>query len=103
MWKGRLQTYWHHDPFTAVAKTGIQLKLVDSIVGPGKWLRNALWHTGHTTDHVKLLWDDPKQEGWQRKVTRLLKPNEIFEICQVAYRWVLIHRPMIGLIRLRWG
>jgi len=86
MWKRLRQTYWHHDPFTAVAKAGIQLKLVDSKDGPGKWLRNSMWHTGHTRDHVKLIWDDPKQKGWQSKV---------------AYRWLLIHRPKIGLIRLR--
>ena len=68
MWKRLRQTYWHHDPFTAVAKAGIQLKLVDSKDGPGKWLRNSMWHTGHTRDHVKLIWDDPKQKGWQSKV-----------------------------------
>jgi len=86
MWKKWKQQYWESQPFTAIAKEGIQLKLVDSISGPGTWLRNAMWHTGHTTDHVRLLWEDPEQEGWKSKV---------------AYRWLLIHRPNIGLIRLR--
>merc|ERR1719228_83570 len=86
MWKKSRQTYWERSPFTAIAKAGIQLKLVDSKEGPGQWLRNAMWHTGHTKDHVKLIWQDKSQSGWQSKV---------------AYRWLLIHRPKIGLIRLR--
>ena len=47
MWKKWQQQYWEREPFTAIAKEGIQLKLVDSIDGPGTWLRNAMWHTGH--------------------------------------------------------
>ena len=68
MWKKSQQTYWERSPFTAVAKSGIQVKLVNSIQGPGEWLRNAMWHTGHTKDHVKLLWEDPNQRGWESKV-----------------------------------
>ena len=68
MWKQRRQTYWDYSPFTAIAKSGIQLKLVDSKEGPGEWLRNAMWHTGDTKDHVKLIWQDKSQRGWQSKV-----------------------------------
>ena len=68
MWKKSQQTYWERSPFTAVAKSGIQVKLVNSIQGPGEWLRNAMWHTGHTKNHVKLLWEDPNQRGWESKV-----------------------------------
>ena len=68
MWKKAKQVYWKSKPFKAIAKPGIQLKLVDSILGPGTWLRNAMWHTGHTTNHVKLLWEDPEQQGWESKV-----------------------------------
>lgn len=52
MWKKATQTYWEATPFRAVAEPGIQLKLVDSSTGPGKMMRNSLWHTGDTPDQV---------------------------------------------------
>ncbi|XP_014256700.1 cartilage oligomeric matrix protein [Cimex lectularius] len=85
MWKKKGQTYWQATPFRAVAEPGIQLKLVNSISGPGRMLRNSLWQTGNTQDQVKLLWKDPRNVGWKENT---------------AYRWLLIHRPKISLIRL---
>ncbi|CAD0203328.1 unnamed protein product [Chrysodeixis includens] len=86
MWKKNTQTYWQTTPFRAVAEPGIQLKLVYSKTGPGKTLRNALWNTESTPDQVTLLWKDPRNVGWREKT---------------AYRWRLLHRPKLGLIRLK--
>ncbi|XP_068200392.1 LOW QUALITY PROTEIN: uncharacterized protein [Palaemon carinicauda] len=85
-WKKARQDYWESTPFTAVGDAGIQLKLVASDTGPGEDLRNALWHSSSTDDQVKVLWTEPGKNGWEYKT---------------AYRWRLIHRPKLGLIRLR--
>ena len=84
MWKKGTQTYWESTPFNASAEPGIQLKLVHSKSGPGKMLRNSLWNTEGRQDEVTLLWKDPQNKGWKERV---------------AYRWLLLHRPEIGLIR----
>nr|AXL14330.1 mega-thrombospondin [Nematostella vectensis] len=65
---------------------GVQLKLVDSNVGPGLELAQAIWHSTDKTDKTKLVWQDPKMAGWKH---------------ETPYQFHIKHRPSIGLIRIR--
>ncbi|XP_064094358.1 cartilage oligomeric matrix protein-like [Macrobrachium nipponense] len=85
-WKSRAQRYWESSPFVASADAGIQLKLVASDTGPGTRLRNSLWHRESVPNEVTVLWTEPTKNGWNHRT---------------AYRWRLLHRPQLGLIRLR--
>lgn len=85
-WKQGDQVYWDPQPFNATATSGVLLKLVDSQTGPGPKLRNSLWNDAGVPGETKLLWKDSAKKGWQ---------------FNTAYRWKLLHRPEIGLIRFR--
>ncbi|KAJ7372480.1 hypothetical protein OS493_018987 [Desmophyllum pertusum] len=68
---------------------GVQLKLIDSTVGPGSALAQstvAFWGYRQKRVKVKLLWQDPNMEGWKY---------------QTPYTFHVTHRPSIGLIRVQ--
>lgn len=85
-WKQSKQTYWDSRPFRAKAEAALNIKKIHSVSGPSRSLRNALWHTGNTTNEATLLWKDPKGRGWQDKT---------------AYRWQLVYLPSKSSMRLR--
>lgn len=81
-WKKGYQQYWKSEPFLADAYAGITIKLVNSTTGPGEFLRNSLWQTASVRGQTTLL--KHSNEGWK---------------ANTAYKWELVHRPSIGLIR----
>ncbi|CAL4094625.1 unnamed protein product, partial [Meganyctiphanes norvegica] len=87
MWKKNTQTYWQATPFRAVAEPGIQLKLVDSLTGPGQMMRNSLWHTGDTEDQElpEILWKKLPERLWKKKPM-----------------WIPLRQGQIWLINLRY-
>ncbi|KAK2566269.1 Thrombospondin-4 [Acropora cervicornis] len=84
MWRRENSNFQASNTQTGIK--GVQLKIVDSNVGPGFDLAQALWHSGDTTNKVQLLWCDPKMEGWKYRT---------------LYAFRIIHRPSIGLIRVQ--
>ncbi|XP_048583392.1 cartilage oligomeric matrix protein isoform X3 [Nematostella vectensis] len=85
-WKKKEQVYWDVKPFRATAETHITLKKIKSTTGPSKALRNALWHSGDTTQQTKVLWKSKNQRGWRHRV---------------AYRWEITYTPSNGYLRVR--
>jgi len=49
-------------------------------------LRNALWSSESISGQTSVLWFDPNKTGWKPKT---------------SYRWLLNHRPKIGLMRIQ--
>lgn len=85
MWKKQAQTFWERQPFRARAEAGLQIKVVDSNVGPGPHMRNALWHTGNTNNqvNVKTIWKDSTR--WEY---------------DTAYRWEMSYSTDTDCLRL---
>jgi len=86
MWKKDKQTYWFDSPYKVTGHPGISLKSVKSSTGPGEHLRNALWSSESISGQTSVLWFDPNKTGWKPKT---------------SYRWLLNHRPKIGLMRIQ--
>lgn len=63
------------------------LEVVESASGPGAELRNALWHTGSVINQTRMLWWSNTSVTWE---------------FLSSYRWVLVHNPANGYIRLKW-
>ncbi|XP_062499079.1 thrombospondin-2-like [Corticium candelabrum] len=68
------------------ARAGIQLKVIDSNIGPGPDLRDATWNTGNVVNESRLLWTS-EPFGWEY---------------ETSYRWKLTHNPDNGYIRIVW-
>ncbi|XP_073822844.1 cartilage oligomeric matrix protein-like [Musca autumnalis] len=79
-----VESSWQSTPFHAAGYPGIQIKLIDSTTGPGYSLTQSLLDKEDTNGQARVLWKDPM--GWNEKT---------------SYHWSLLHRPAIGLIRLK--
>ncbi|XP_063608568.1 thrombospondin-4-B-like [Penaeus indicus] len=76
---------WRQDTetkYSATSKRGIFLKWVDSVQGPGSTLRTDLWSDDSSGETI-VLWRS--SFPWSKKV---------------SYRFRVVHRPLIGVIRV---
>lgn len=88
LWKRQTSAYFAPTNIRhPVAIAGMHIKVVDSVTGPGRELRNALWHTGSVINQTKMIWWTNTSLTWK---------------FQTSYRWILVHNPANGYIRLRW-
>lgn len=55
-WKKNEQRYWLSNPFRAMAKPGLQIKMIRSSEGPGNKLRNAIWHSNSVRGAVSCIY-----------------------------------------------
>ncbi|XP_042864016.1 cartilage oligomeric matrix protein-like [Penaeus japonicus] len=85
MWKRTSESYTSGG-YSTFGDAGVHLKRIMSGSGPSTRLETALFETNSTAGHTELLWHHPFP--WS--------PG-------MAYRWKILHRPLIGVIRVSIG
>ena len=86
-WKRRTQYFWltGRGGKKVLGRSGLELKLVNSVSGRSSELRDALWSSFDYPGQTKLVWKG-NMIGWKLKH---------------AYHFSIQHRPMSGHIRIK--